>query len=601
MNNELKPKAIAKLLPYNFLIPSYQRGYRWGHKQVTALLKDIWEYVVDHNNPKAFYCLQPIVVKEVAKENKNEDMVYELIDGQQRLTTILLILHYFNKTEFKTPKPIYGLTFSTREQQENFLEVIGNDKICHENIDLFHLNKAYYDIAKWFEIMGKSMPSVKGDFYSKLTNKVKVIWYFIKDDTDVVDIFTRLNIGKIPLTNAELVKALFLIKTNFDGDASLQQIQIATEWDVIEKRLQDDSFWFFIYSPTHSVHYDNRIEYIFDLMQKKSKEHEEFHTFNKFSEEFEEDKLKNKQLNINKHWLKIKQYFQRLEEWFADNELYHLIGFLIEYGTSINQLKEKASEVTKSEFVDYLKELIKEKLNRVEIETLAYGNKDIRKVLLLFNIQTILSTHKAEMRFPFNKFKQENWNIEHVNSLTDNSDSIRNPKIWALDSLEYFTGISGFDTVAVSDNDSLAAKQKHKAATIESDIEKEICNILVEILESEDEEHELLEEAFLKLRTLFEEDSITDINSISNLTLLDEHTNKSYGNAMFPVKRNRIIRNDKLGLFVPICTKNLFLKYYSDRVKSGMNWTQSDADNYLSNMTDVLKEFLPINNEDHGK
>jgi len=321
MNNILLTKTIADLLPLSFKIPSYQRGYRWEETQVIALLNDIWNYVVDHNNPNAFYCLQPVVVKE------DENKIFELIDGQQRLTTILLILHFLNETEFKVPKQVYDLSFETREQQESFLSVITDNEKCRNDIDLYHLNQSYCKIENWFVEQEKIRPSVKGDFYSLLTNKTRVIWYCIKDDTSVIDIFTRLNIGKIPLTNAELVKALFLIKSNFEQHDSLNQIQIASEWDAIEKRLQDDSFWYFIYSPQNTIKYDNRIEYVFDLLQKKTKDHEDYHTFNKFYEQFEEDKAKAKEgkLNIDKLWLKVKKYFLTLEEWYNNRELFHLI------------------------------------------------------------------------------------------------------------------------------------------------------------------------------------------------------------------------------------------------------------------------------------
>jgi hypothetical protein len=91
---------------------------------------------------------------------------------------------------------------------------------------------------------------------------------------------------------------------------------------------------------------------------------------------------------------------------------------------------------------------------------------------------------------------------------------------------------------------------------------------------------------------MFEEDKIVDNDTISNLSLLDEFTNRSYGNSIFAIKRIRIIENDKLGLFVPICTKNVFLKYYSKQVKDGRYWKQTDADNYLSAIRSALDNYL---------
>lgn len=80
----LEEKIIGDIAG-EFVIESYQRGYRWSKEEIEHLLKDIDE-VADGQN----YCLQPIVVK-------NRDGVYELIDGQQRLTTLYLIMKYLSR------------------------------------------------------------------------------------------------------------------------------------------------------------------------------------------------------------------------------------------------------------------------------------------------------------------------------------------------------------------------------------------------------------------------------------------------------------------------------------------------------------------------
>lgn len=76
----LETKFVADISG-SFYIPSYQRGYRWSETEVVRLLDDIYQ------NGKKNYCLQPVVVR------KKEDQ-YELIDGQQRLTTLYLIYKY---------------------------------------------------------------------------------------------------------------------------------------------------------------------------------------------------------------------------------------------------------------------------------------------------------------------------------------------------------------------------------------------------------------------------------------------------------------------------------------------------------------------------
>lgn len=82
----LEEKIISEITG-KFTIEAYQRGYRWGKDEVEYLLEDINE-IPDGQK----YCLQPVVVKNV-------NDTYELIDGQQRLTTLYLIILLSAKTQ----------------------------------------------------------------------------------------------------------------------------------------------------------------------------------------------------------------------------------------------------------------------------------------------------------------------------------------------------------------------------------------------------------------------------------------------------------------------------------------------------------------------
>ena len=85
-----------------------------------------------------------------------------------------------------------------------------------------------------------------------------------------------------------------------------------------------------------------------------------------------------------------------------------------------------------------------------------------------------------------------------------------------------------------------------------------------------------------------------DVDGISNLALLDEKTNKGYKNAVFPLKRKCIIELDKTGGFVPICTKNVFLKYFSDYPPKISFWTQDDREKYEQDLMRVLTNYLEV-------
>lgn len=598
--NNLEMLAINKLLDFSFYIPSYQRGYRWTDKQVSSLLNDIWEFKNQNHNTDEYYCLQPIVIKEKTIEAES---YWEIIDGQQRLTTILIILYYFNQNEFKTPRKAFSLTFATRPSSKLFLNNIEDEQLAKSNVDYFHIHEAYSVIKQWFEDKIKSSPTNPGKFYDTLVDSVNVIWYEINERVTLsvtdnpIDVFTRINMGKIPLTNSELIKALFLRKRNFTADQVYMQIKIAKEWDDIERRLQDDSFWYFIYNSKNPIKYENRIEYIFDLLKGKKKDDEEYHTFNEFVNAFDEIEgdTENKR-TIEEIWLSIKNYYQCLEEWFNNSELYHLIGFLVEYNHDINALQKGKLGKSKIKYVDYLNEEIAKLFTNISIEDLDYKShsSEIRKILLLFNIKTIISTQKAEVRFPFDKYKKEKWDIEHVNSQTDKKITKAYRKDWALDILEYFTGEKGFsDEIVGKETKTKKEIQIDRIEGLMEPKEVDYCNRLKAIIEEANIDEEFFRDLYDELIISFKENEFTQNDSISNLTLLDEGTNRSYKNAMFPIKRKHIIANDGKGIFVPICTKNLFLKYYSKQMGGVMYWKNSDAANYLDAIKDTLSIYLP--------
>lgn len=576
MNNVLNIKSIGELLKYDFKIPAYQRGYRWQTQyQVKPLLEDIWTYEIDYVNPEAFYCLQPVVVKKI-----NEDE-YELIDGQQRLTTILLILHYFNQTEFKTAKKHYSMQFETRLVQETFLDIVEDENKTAENIDLFHLHKAYQYIASWFEEKEVANPAIKSNFYDKLINRTKVIWYEINDDSSVIDIFTRLNIGKIPLTNAELVKALFLSKSNAQIDKevkTLKQLSIASEWDRIEQSLQGTEFWYFICP--FPDRYDTRIEYIFDLMKNKPTDAENYFTFYKFLEDFEKDK--NNPRVIENIWLSIKEYFLTFEEWFHDRELYHLVGFLIAIGKNIDGLKKIARQSTKSKFKAQLKTIARNSVS-ANITQLNFDDnkKEIRNSLLLFNVLTIINNEKCNVRFPFNHYYKQRWDIEHIRSQTSKDISGKDKQNWANTALQYFTGQE------FNEENENTIIEKLNSISAE---EKSYCERLIKMLKDEDEDGAIFSGLYDELAIYFKEnDELEDTDNLSNLTLLDESTNRMYKNAFFPVKRSYIINQEKQGVFIPLCTKNVFLKAYSKRLGEVMYWNNNDANDYLTEIENTLQ------------
>lgn len=147
MDNILELKTINEIQKFNFYIPSYQRGYRWTPKEVEDLLNDVAEFVprvVDDSDEKTWYCLQPVVVKRM------ESGQFEVVDGQQRLTTIYLILYYINE-RYRDPPQLFDLNYQTRKESSNFLKTLTRSSNGGVNIDFYYILEVYKKICSWFD------------------------------------------------------------------------------------------------------------------------------------------------------------------------------------------------------------------------------------------------------------------------------------------------------------------------------------------------------------------------------------------------------------------------------------------------------------------
>ena len=583
--DKLELIPIEKLLEKDFFIPSYQRGYRWKKRQVIDLLDDIIEFQKKDKEKGEFYCLQPIVVTE--KENKT----WEVIDGQQRLTTLYIILSYLEdarKIMFSSSEK-FSISYETREKEEysskRFLEeILQTESVNNKNIDFYHISQAFLTIKKWFEDNNIN----KADFLNALlkvdyrdekdiANNVRFIWYEVKTQSEIEakNIFTRINMGKIPLTNAELIKALFFINGNqTEKEKEKYQNKLAYEWDNIEKTLQDKKFWFFLNKSNNSK--PTKIEFIFDLIANKyqdkvsieiNKSMDKYYTFYVFNNLINND-IKTK----GELWEEIKTYFRTFEEWFNNNEYYHLIGFLIHVGKDVEQIKALSNNILKSDFKKELIKLIgsdiKSYLSKKELTLIELTYEDdsyfIRDVLLLFNVISTMNSRYT--KFPFERYINEKWSLEHIHA--QNSEDLKTDKQRKL----------------------LLEEQK---IYFKNSNEDELLNRINEILEEDkidlDSFVNLQEEIFKKYT---EEDSV-NIHSIDNMALLSRDDNSALNNNVFPIKRDKIIELDEKGSFIPICTKNVFLKYYSKDVMQNSTWTKKDRDAYLEEIREILINYLP--------
>ncbi len=567
-----------------FIIKSYQRGYRWD-VQVKTLLDDIWE-----NGDKS-YCLQPVVVR-------NDGDRYELIDGQQRLTTLYILLKFIQKEFFPRMRICFSLEYENRAKSKDFLENMDKE-LADSNIDFYFMQKAYDVIDEWFsgDQDGGQYKATK--IYSSLCEKVKVIWYEVDESTDPIALFTRLNIGRIPLTNAELIKALFLNRNEaIDKD---KQIEISMQWDDIERRLHNERLWYFLNnSPleNYSTKIDLLFEAIADVKHSSKEKYATFFYFDKYKKEKivmrnrQEDKLR-VALDI---WDEVRRKFLLLTEWYENHILYHKIGYLI--ATEVFNIQElmKASEgKTKDEFNDFLDMSIAKSIDIDEDRTymvLSYENgtdqKTITRILLLFNVLSVANSGGKQW-FPFDEYKISSWSLEHIHA--QNSEGL-NSKSAILDwlrkhkaSLESVNDAGCYD--ALLDEVNALMEKCEDAQTKDSPVGETFKTLfprIVSALTSREDNDENGER------------SSSDMHSLTNMALLKGNDNAALNNATFDVKRNIIIAMDKRGDFIPFCTRMVFLKYYSSSKGNQIHfWSPKDRSAYRESMNNVLAKYLDIN------
>ena len=401
--NTIGLKSVSEILGKNFFIPSYQRGYRWDRQQIEELLEDIYAFATKKDKTeREFYCLQPIVVKKLKDEEKERNNLdkskewHEVIDGQQRLTTIRIILSYL-ESEFggkmidghfvaitlkdKFGKPNFDLEYQTRPNTKSFLDSISTEDA--DTMDCYFIKQCYSFVKDWFEnstrfpqkapIAGSILNTIVLDEANKKEEGlVKVLWYEIEDDKNPIDTFIRINMGKIPLTNAKLIKALFLQNRRSINES--QQTIIANEWDKIEYAFQNEEFWWFLNKDQNDM--PARIEFLFDLIcefekQKDRKTFEskygtdKYTTFRFFNEKFTADMTFDK---VKEEWDKIHEYFLAFQEWYNTPVWYHYIGFLIYCKNSVIDIYKIYDSKHKEDFTKGIIEKIKDIVENVSCE-----------------------------------------------------------------------------------------------------------------------------------------------------------------------------------------------------------------------------------------
>lgn len=583
-------KYINELKGITFHIDKYQRGYRWGIREIFSLLDDISSF---DNKKESFYCLQPLVLR------KKQTYTFELIDGQQRSTTIYLILKFLLKENF------YHLKYETRGGDDGynfFLESIDsydlpdfsdldeasldknisnfwkNDFVQKldivDSVDNFYFFKAFCLIKYWFS---KKSEEIKNKFEHKLLYNTKVIWYEeIIEEENVANSFINFNDGKINLDQAELIKGLYVLNFNEIPDVtrkSYEENQFAEEWNAIEHHLKVPSFWNFINNEKDNRELANKITVLLQIEKGKGGKVEDlFYTYREYNKAFNSD--------TKPEWRNLSGLYNQLEEWYNNRETYHLMGAVVHLtNTSIHDVIKKYKQSSNKEALnDYLKSILKQEFfkdktqfkEQYNPDELKYGKNGVFSILFLYNIAVAQLTDKY-YKFPFDLFKQVRaWNIEHI----------------------YAKNSKGFETL-----EDLENWHKELSVIIEGEVELkaniELQKVWKQIdLQNLDKSNGLVKQIELQLQELLDKDSL------SNLCFLDDKTNIQVGNKVFRKKREMILELDKKldeEAYVPMASKMVFQKSLTPSENLVMNyWNTMDREAYIEDINNKIKEFLAV-------
>lgn len=604
--------AIATLMSIKeldgkiFWIPAYQRGFRWARKQMKDLLDDLNAFI---NGNSKKYCLQPIVIKSIS--DGNGDVIYEVIDGQQRLTALFLLAVFFKSSPFRTMHQKtyadYTLNFQGKSSFEGFLKAIyeyvnSPDPIYPEDFKnkLCELKKTYSDIDSKNAVNTLEYLLDRPDalhiiysIYVKLSDQIAdkdvcVIWHEMtsvtedKDSNSAIEAFANINANKIPLTDAELIKAVLiqaygneqLAESNNNAVSNRESI-FSSQWESVERSLNNREFWSFFVR--HGKEYKTRIDILFEIWMKTagvtvpSGDHKIYRAVCKYLGEGG---------SARELWNSIIAIFETLQDWYNDYRNYHLIGCI----SSLKlQVKDNAALVfelyeryhsckDKDEFNKYLRDLIKTALISkiadrncgfesvlANFKHLTYHDSYTKDLLMVFNIALLVNTYntcnmnKVE-RFSFDYYKNNNIEVEHINPQHSNTLLVRD---W-----------------------------ERKIRPVLED--KDISSEKIDEMTKEDKENE------------------AGIHELGNLTLVDKKLNIGFSDGDFTEKRSHIISamygtsvaaTDKKYEYSVLFpgTRWVFLRQrpVDDPIMlQSPIWSSKDREAYVAQIEESLKTFL---------
>lgn len=567
-----------------FYIAPYQRGYKWGSNEnepVLRLVMDIHNsFTETNNNESKEYYLQYITLKPIKIDGKHNFL--EVIDGQQRLTTLSILLAVLNKINTNcintaNHKINYALSksFLNNWIYDNNIEKIIEESTWESFItqnpdedkqDIYYLFQAIKALYNY--IVDEIKVENCLDFYKHLSKNIKLIVNAVEPHVESEKVFRNLNSIKIPLTEAELIKALLITKAARNKDENLKnkrfkeimdiRASLGRQWDEMQTQLNNPEIKA-VFFPGQSDVMQGILRLTALVLKYKpvNNSNEKYPLF-----EFFQNQIQEKEVSTIEIFNKTVLIYKLLLEWYKDDRIYNALGFLFYNKTkkenSTNLLTNLLSKAINENKVPLknINALVFKHLSSIDKEQIRtfdfHDDKPkINDLLLLIN----LFPDKIK-RFSFSVFIEKKWSLEHVFPQTPNLAESHLTKIDRKNLEEIVNNPTKWDAIK-----ELLDKKNKSPQEIENLNEK------------------------LKADTGF-------LNNIGNLALLPIGENASLGNKLFDKKREKISEKISEGSFVPSHTFNVFSKLILPKSNSLKFWNKKDIlehQEYIGNEIDKLK------------
>lgn len=620
---EKAPLISLASIKGDFIIPAYQRAYRWGKKQAESLLNDLHDFYQDGAGD---FFLQPIVVTRPDPSRAR----YELIDGQQRLTALYLLDAALCRLLGRKRRALqYEILYESHADRARFLRKLAEDcgagaEEADSCLDFYCLFQARQSILDWLE--PKKDPDFLAAFHAKLLNNVKFLLHDTSQEEDSTPArkFIRINTGRIPLADGELCRALFLTPKNHDfseelPEASLPEdenkwrgellsriqykrcVMIGQEWDRIERSLRDSAFWNFIGGGGYGE--PARIGRLLELHNGvRSDFASENACFDKYWNEF---KNQAERKDAGREWAALLKTMERLQYWFQDNDYYHWIGCLTVLGGSgkLSYLLGQAARLDEDRFKELLMEEIRKSVfsgGVPPLDELTFLNNYslCKNILFLFNIEYSRLHQNHSPRFPFLSFNLDACTIEHV--FARNVERLKEAEDraqWVEEHMAFIKEMERHNFRGEEESAENTLPEEKFASQKEALLDRagkflsRLRNKKEGREDSLSEEFNALSDAMGAFTERLDEDSTHDLY---NLALLDHDLNSHFNNSIFAIKQKKLrLRLAEGGEFIPAATIALFMRHFARRRRAEAWWTREDQDDYRAAMRAVLSHFWP--------